>query len=69
MALLLSQVGERFLAVSASVIRLCTLLALYFFSSISTAAEIEELSATEVGGEYRLRIVSVLDAPVVTYIT
>ena len=63
MALLLSQVGEGFLAVCASVIRVCALFALQLFSSISTAGEIEELSATEAGGEYKLRIVSVLDAP------
>lgn len=63
MALLPSQVGERFLAVCASVIRVCALFALQLFSSISTAGEIEDLSVTEAGGEYRLRIVSVLDVP------
>jgi uncharacterized membrane protein len=63
MALLPSQAGERFPATCASVFRLCALFALHLFSSISAAGEIEELSATEAGGEYRLRIVSVLDAP------
>jgi hypothetical protein len=63
MALLLSQMGERFLAVCTSVIMVCALFALQLFSSISTASEIKELSATKAGGEYRLRIVSVLDAP------
>jgi len=62
MALLLSQAGEWLLAICA-VIRACTLYALLLFSSICTAGELEELSVTEAGGEYRLRIVSVLDAP------
>ncbi|NOR40762.1 MAG: hypothetical protein GQ537_06110 [Gammaproteobacteria bacterium] len=62
MALLLSQAGEWLLAVCA-VIRVCALYALLLFSSICTAGELEELSVTEAGGEYRLRIVSVLDAP------
>jgi len=43
---------------------LCTLCALLLFSSICTAGELEELSVAESGGEYKLRIVSVLDAPV-----
>lgn len=62
MALFLSQVGEWLLAVCA-VIRVYALYALFLFSSICTAGELEELSVTEAGGEYRLRIVSVLDAP------
>ena len=62
MALLLSHAGEWLLAVCA-VIRVCALYALLLFSSICTAGELEELSVTEAGGEYRLRIVSVLDAP------
>jgi hypothetical protein len=62
MALLLSQAGEWFLAVCAA-IRVCTLYILLLFSSICTAGKLEELSVTEAGGEYRLRIVSVFDAP------
>jgi len=62
MALLLSQAGEWLLAI-CTVIRAFTLYALLLFSSICTAGELEELSVTEAGGEYRLRIVSVLDAP------
>lgn len=40
-----------------------SVVALLLFSSISTAVEFERLSVTEVDGEYRLRTVSVLDAP------
>ena len=64
MALFRSQARERFLIVCASVTRLCTFLALLCFASISTAGEIKELSVTEAGGEYSLKVVAVLDAPV-----
>jgi hypothetical protein len=38
-------------------------LALLHFTSLSIAGEIEELSVVEKDGEYRLRIIEVLDAP------
>ena len=41
----------------------CTLYILFLFSSICTAGVLEELSVTESGGVYRLRIVSVFEAP------
>ena len=40
-----------------------TLTTLLLFTSLSTAGELEELSVTEAEGEYRLLIVSILDAP------
>jgi hypothetical protein len=63
MALRLSQEGDDLLAPRSTVIRACAPVAWYLFSSISTAAEFEELTVTEADGEYTLRIVSVLDAP------
>jgi hypothetical protein len=42
----------------------CALTTLLLFASLSTADEIEELYVTEADGEYSLRIVSVIDAPV-----
>ena len=63
MALRLCQEGAYFLASRSSAIRACALAAWCLFSSISTAAEFEELSVTEANGEYRLRIAAVLDAP------
>jgi hypothetical protein len=63
MALRLSQEGDRLLIPRSSAIRACALVALYLFTSISTAAEFEELSVAEANGEYRLRIVALLNAP------
>jgi hypothetical protein len=63
MALRLCQEGEYLLAPRSSAIRACALGVWSLFSSISTAAEFEELSVTEAYGEYRLRIAAVLDAP------
>ena len=63
MALLISQAGEWFLTI-CTVIWARTLYILFLSSSICTAGELEELSVTEASGVYRLRIVSVLDAPV-----
>jgi len=63
MELLLNHAGRWPHALSTTVIRPCVLAALLLFSSISAAVELEELSVTEAEGEYRLRIVSVLDAP------
>ena len=63
MVLLHSQAGEWLLTPGTSVARICALVALLLCSSISTAGELEELSVTEADGEYRLRIVSILDAP------
>jgi len=63
MALPLCQEGVYDLASRSSAIRACALAAVCLFGSISSAAEFEELSVTEANGEYRLRIVAVLDAP------
>ena len=63
MVLPLSQVGGWLLSQCISMRRIYALLALLLISPISTAGEIVELSVTEADGEYRLRIVSVLDAP------
>jgi hypothetical protein len=63
MALRLSRKGDRLLIPQLPAIRACALVALYLFSSLSIAAEFEELSVTEANGEYRLRVVAVLDAP------
>jgi hypothetical protein len=63
MALRLSQEGDRLLIPRSSAIRACALVALYLFTSMSTAAEFEELSVAEANGEYRLRIVALLNAP------
>ena len=41
---------------------ICVLTALLLFNSISTADELKELSVTESDGEYRLQIISILDA-------
>lgn len=63
MAIFLSQTGERFPDQGLSVKGACALFIWLLCSSISTAGELEELSVTEADGEYRLRIVSILDAP------
>ena len=47
----------------SSAIRTCALVVLCLFTSISTAARFEELSVAETNGEYRLRIVALLNAP------
>jgi len=63
MAIFLSQTGERFPDQGLSVKGACALFIWLLCSPISTAGELEELSVTEADGEYRLRIVSILDAP------
>ena len=63
MKLLISKVGDCLIPLRISVIRICTLVASLLFSYLSVAGELKELSVTEADGEYRLRIVSVLDAP------
>jgi hypothetical protein len=63
MALRLSQEGDCLLIPRSSAIRTCALVALYLFSTISIAAQFDELSVTEADGEYRLRIVALLNAP------
>ena len=63
MALRFSRKGDRLLIPRSPAIRACALVALYLFSSLSIAAEFEELSVSEANGEYRLRVVAVLDAP------
>jgi hypothetical protein len=63
MALRLCQEDEYLLAPRSSAIRAFALGVWSIFSSLSTAAEFEELSVTEAYGEYRLRIAALLDAP------
>jgi hypothetical protein len=63
MALRLNQEGDCLLILRSSQFRACALVALYLFSSISIAARVEELSVNEMNGEYRLRIVALLNAP------
>ncbi len=63
MALRLSLEGDYFIARRTPVIRACALFACSLFSSISSAAEVEDLSVTTANGEYRLRIAAMLDAP------
>jgi hypothetical protein len=63
MVRLFSQVGEWQFATRLPVIRMCALLTMLLFSSISLADEIEELSVTKAGGVYSLKVVSVFDAP------
>ena len=63
MALLLRQAELRHSILCTSVTWICALSALLLFNSISTAGELEELSVIEANGEYRLRIIYVLDAP------
>ena len=63
MALLLRQAESRYSILCTSVTWICALSALLLFNSISTAGELEELSVIEANGEYRLRVVYVLDAP------
>ena len=46
-----------------SVINTCVLVAWSLYSSVSLSDEILELSVTETYGKYKLRIISVLDAP------
>ena len=64
MALHLWQAGSRHSILCTSVTWICALTALLLFNSISTAGELKELSVTESDGEYRIQIVSILDAPV-----
>ena len=63
MAFRLGQEGEHRPAPRTSVIMACALVTLYLFSFISSAAVFEELSVSESNGEYRLRIVALLNAP------
>ena len=63
MALQLCQEDEYLLAPRSSAIRACALGVWSLFSSLSSAAEFEDLSVEAANGEYRLRIAAVLDAP------
>lgn len=64
MALLFRQAESRNSILCTSVTWICALSALLLFNSISTAGELERLSVIEANGEYHLRVVYVLDAPV-----
>ena len=57
------QAGDWFSALRKPKTLTSTLTTLLLFTSLSTAGELEELSVTEAEGEYRLLIVSILDAP------
>ena len=63
MELLPIQAGKCILTLAISLVRQCILVALLLFSSLSIAVEVEELYVTEADGEYRLRIIEVLEAP------
>lgn len=58
-----SRKGDCRLTRDSSAIWAWALFATQLLSSTSTSGELEELSVSETDGEYRLRIVSVLDAP------
>jgi len=64
MKVLFRQMGEWLLTLCRSVIPVWALIAVWLLSAISPAGELKELSVTEADGEFTLRIVSVLDAPV-----
>ena len=64
MTLFQSFTGARFPCLCLSVIKICCLAILATSSPTSTADDIEELSVTDTGGEYSLRITVVLNAPV-----
>jgi len=63
MDLQLNHVGKWQLTLVELVIRFIFPLVLLLVSCAAAAVEFEELSVTELGGEYRLRTVSVLDVP------
>jgi hypothetical protein len=63
MALRICHEKDYLLTPRSPLIRACALVSLYLSSSISTAAQFEELSVNEVNGEYRLRIVALLNVP------
>jgi len=63
MALRFCLEGSCLFASRTSVIRACALVAGFLIGSISSAAEVEDLSVEAANGEYRLRIAAVLDAP------
>jgi hypothetical protein len=63
MWLLIRELKASLLVTFASAIRVCIVCASFLLSAIASSGEIEELSVTEVEGEYRLRIATVLDAP------
>jgi hypothetical protein len=63
MALFLSQAGECFPGQGLSAMRACGLVIYLLCSPASLADEVEEISATNADGVYRLRVVAVLDAP------
>lgn len=62
-ALQVNQGGTWLLTIWRSVINTCVLVAWSLFSSASLSGELLELSVAEADGEYKLRMVSVLDAP------
>lgn len=57
--------GVWLLIICGPVVNICVLVAWSLFSSASLSAELLELSVAEADGEYKLRMVSVLDAPAV----
>lgn len=57
------QAGEWLLWIRAQMFGICALVSLLLFHPFCSAGELEELSIVKVDGEYRIRIVSVLDAP------
>jgi hypothetical protein len=64
MASLLKYIGAWDPTRCGSVIRVWALCAVYLFSSLTVAEDIEELSVAEANGAFTLHIVSVLNAPV-----
>lgn len=62
-ALPVNQGGTWLLTIWRSVINTCVLVAWSLFSSASLSGELLELSVAEADGKYKLRMVSVLDAP------
>ena len=55
--------GEWLVTIRAQMFGICALVSLFLFNPFCSAGELEELSISKVDGEYRIRIVSVLDAP------
>lgn len=63
MALLISRIQTLLHRQSVAGIGLYALLALYLYIPITSAGDLEKLYITEMGGEYHLRIISVINAP------
>jgi hypothetical protein len=65
LALLLPRrlVGEWLLTVWGPLIKTCALVTWVLYSSASVSGEILELSVTKLGGETKVRVISILDAP------